>query len=213
MTVKTRGFFGEPINPELEMDILVKYIGKDGLEIKTELKYVQVNKNFNFNLFSVTKMLKKGYLLSGNKKCIKLKKAAREFMFESVIRTRGRALYCAIFMRQETQIPQSFDVASVVSDSSNLESLKEEAKKIFKINVKQAHEYLGHLSKDTTRKTALQLGMNLSRGMLSVCESCAIAKARQRNVLKETSEENKVQEYNGQCFTILPRSKCRKRRK
>jgi hypothetical protein len=32
-TVKTRGFIRESINPELEMDILVKYIGKDGLEI------------------------------------------------------------------------------------------------------------------------------------------------------------------------------------
>ncbi len=91
-------------------------------------------------------------------------------------------------------------MASLVSDSSNLESPKDEAKKIFKINVKQAHEYLGHISEDTTRKMALQLGMNLSRVKLPVCESHAIAKARQRNVPKETSEENKTQEYNGQCF-------------
>ncbi len=39
------------------------------------------------------------------------------------------------------QLPESFNMASVVSDSSNLESPKEELKKIFKINVKQAHEY------------------------------------------------------------------------
>jgi hypothetical protein len=199
-TVKTRGFVGELINPELEMDISVKYIGKDGLEIIAELKDAQVNKNFNFNLFNMTKMLKKGCLLSGNEICMKLKKGAHEFTFESVIRTRGGALYCAIFKRQETQLPESFDEASVVLDSSNLESPKEEAKKIFKINVKRAHEYLGHLSEDTTRKTALQLGMNLLRGMLPVCESCAVAMARQRNVPKKTSEENKVQKYNGQCF-------------
>jgi hypothetical protein len=135
-TVKTKGFVKESINPELEMVILVKYIGKEGLEIKSELKDVQVNKNFSFNLFSMTKMIKKGYLLSGNKKCMKLKKEAYEFMFESIIRTRRGTLYCAIFKRQETQLPESFDVASVVLDSSNLESPKEEAKKIFKINVK-----------------------------------------------------------------------------
>ncbi len=35
---------------------------------------------------------------------------------------------------------------------------------------------------------------------MRVCESCAIAKARQRNVPKETSEENKAHEFNGQCF-------------
>jgi hypothetical protein len=43
---------------------------------------------------------------------------------------------------------ENFDAASVVLDSSNLESPKEEVKKILKINVKQAHEYLGHLSED-----------------------------------------------------------------
>ncbi len=93
-------------------------------------------------------------------------------------------------------------------DSSNLESPKEEAKKILKINIKQAHEYLGHLSEDTTRKTALQLGMNLLRGTLPVCESFAIAKARQRNVPKEISGENKT---TGDTSTILPQSKCQKR--
>jgi hypothetical protein len=67
---------------------------------------------------------------------MKLKKGAHEFMFESVFKMRGGTLYCAIFKRQETQLPESFDVESVVLDSSNLESPKEEAKKIFKINVK-----------------------------------------------------------------------------
>ncbi len=95
-------------------------------------------------------------------------------------------------------------------DSSNLESPKEKAKKIFKINIKQAHEYLGHLSEDTTRKMAHQLGMNLLRGMLPVCESCAIAQAKQRNVSKETSEENKAHEMSD-ASRILPRSKCQKR--
>jgi hypothetical protein len=90
----------------------------------------------------------------------------------------------SISKRQETKLTESFNVASVVSDSSHLESPKEEAKKIFKIKVKQAHEYLGHLSEDTTRKMAHQLGMSLSRGTLPVWESCTIAKARQRNVPK-----------------------------
>jgi hypothetical protein len=89
---------------------------------------------------------------------MKLKKGAHDFMFESAIRTRGEAMYCAILKRQEMQLPECFNVASVVLDSSNLESPKEEAKKIFKINVKQAHEYLGHVSEGTTRKTAHQFG-------------------------------------------------------
>jgi hypothetical protein len=87
------------------MDIPVNYIGKDGLEINAELKDVQVNKNFNFNLFSVTKMLKKGYLLSGNMKCMKLKKGAHKFTFDSVIRMRGGALCVCVCVCVLTCLP------------------------------------------------------------------------------------------------------------
>jgi hypothetical protein len=61
--VETRGFVGESINPDLEMDIPVTYMCDDGKEIEAELKDVQVNEKFNFNLFSVTRMLQKGYIL------------------------------------------------------------------------------------------------------------------------------------------------------
>jgi hypothetical protein len=63
-------------------------------------------------------------------------------------------------------------VASLVLDTSDNTTsgveAKEALKKIFKINVKQAYEYFGHLSKDTTRMTAKYLGVNLSRGSLPV---------------------------------------------
>jgi hypothetical protein len=54
MTVKMRGFVGESINPDLEMDIPVTYMCDNGKEIEAKLKDVQVNEKFNFNLFSVT---------------------------------------------------------------------------------------------------------------------------------------------------------------
>jgi hypothetical protein len=60
---------------------------------------------------------------------MKLKKGAHKFTFESDIRTRGGALCCAIFKRQETQLPESFNVASVVLVSSNLESPKKEVRR------------------------------------------------------------------------------------
>jgi hypothetical protein len=92
-------------------------------------------------------------------------------------------------------------MASVVFDSSvNTSSgveAKEALKKIFNINVKQAHEYVGLLGKDMTRMAAKHLGMILLRGSLPVCKSCAIAKAEQRNIPKEKSGENKATEFNG----------------
>ncbi len=45
-----------------EMDIPVMYCNKDGNEIRSaELKDVQVNNRFNFNLFSMTRMLEKRF--------------------------------------------------------------------------------------------------------------------------------------------------------
>jgi hypothetical protein len=72
MTVKTQGFIGELITPDLKMDILVIYIGDDGKQIDAELRHDQVNKKFNFSLFSVTRMLQKGCTLRGDAKSISL---------------------------------------------------------------------------------------------------------------------------------------------
>ncbi len=93
-------------------------------------------------------------------------------------------------------------MASDTSEETIMKA-KEALKKIFKINVKRAHEYLGHLREDTTRLTAKYLGMNLLRGTLPVCKSCAIAKAKQKNVPKETSGVNQATEFNGGVFHDL----------
>ncbi len=56
-----------------EMDIKVMYCDKDGNEIRSaELKDVQENNWFNYNLFSLTRMLGKGFKLKGNKKLISI---------------------------------------------------------------------------------------------------------------------------------------------
>jgi hypothetical protein len=159
-TVKIKGFVGESINSDLEIDIPVTYMCENGDEIEAELQDIQVNKVFNFNLFSVTRMLQRGYKLKGDVKSMSLEKGNHKFMFDSVIRTRGGALYCARFQRNENPPPQEYDVASVVSNAD----ASVNAKNIFKINVKRAHKYLGHLNEDTTRLTANYLGMNLLPG-------------------------------------------------
>jgi hypothetical protein len=45
--------------------------------------------------------------------------------------------------------------------------------------------------------------MNLLHGLLPVCKSCAIVKAKQRNVPKETSGGSKAKEFNGRVFQDL----------
>jgi hypothetical protein len=117
-TIKMRGFVGESINQDLEMDIPVTYTCGNGKEIKAELKDVQVNEKFNFNLFSVTRMLQKGYTLKGDAKSITLEKGNHAFLFDSVIPTRGGALYCARFCRNKNSPLQDCNVASVASETS-----------------------------------------------------------------------------------------------
>ncbi len=48
------------------------------------------------------------------------------------------------------------------------------------------------LDEISTRKTAVQLEMELSRNGFAMCESCAIGKAQQRNVPKESSGEKAI---------------------
>jgi hypothetical protein len=67
------------------MNIPVMYICDDRWEIEAELKDVQVNEKFNFNLFSVTQMLQKGYILKGDADVIRLCKGNHKLKFDSVI--------------------------------------------------------------------------------------------------------------------------------
>ena len=80
-SVKMRGFnTNESAKGSVEMDIPVVYCDKDGKEVRSaELKDVQVNEGFNFNLFSVNKMLMKGYTLKGDNKSLTISKGEVSF--------------------------------------------------------------------------------------------------------------------------------------
>ncbi len=119
---------------ELKFEKMAKASAAVGKEIKAELKEVQVNEKFNFNLISVTRMLQKGCTLKGDAKSITLEKGNHAFVFDSVIWTRGGALYCARFCRNKNSPLQDCDMASVASDMSEETTTKskEAMKKISK---------------------------------------------------------------------------------
>ncbi len=66
-------------------------------------------------------------------------------------------------------------------------------------NIKKLHELPGHNNKNDTRQMASHLGWIITRGPLGVCESCANAKARQKNVPKISTGE-KATVINGRWF-------------
>jgi len=68
-TIKMKGWMNNSAAGTYEMDIPVRYCDRDGNKLRAAcLTDVQVNERFNFNLFSITKMLLKGYQLKGDKK-------------------------------------------------------------------------------------------------------------------------------------------------
>ena len=64
------------------------------------------------------------------------------------------------------------------------------------MSIKTAHEKLGHMSEEITRKTARTLGWPITRGSLKTCEPCALGKSKQKNV-PQVSEAPKAT-VNGQ---------------
>jgi hypothetical protein len=73
----------------------------------------------------------------------------------------------------------------------NEESMQELTLSI-KMSIEQVHTILGHSSKGMTQKTAEALGILIMRGALKTCKSCAIAKAKQKNVNDESEGEKIV---------------------
>jgi hypothetical protein len=189
--VQTHGFEGETIQPDCEMVIPVTYVDVNGTEkLNVVLGVVQTNEKFNYNLFSVTKMLLKGYKLKGDKHLITVWNQTRLIVFDLVIRTKNGAHFCAKFTRNICESEMANSVIQAVESGSKI------AKKILKANIKRAHKCFGHMNEIATCKTAAQLGMELSLTGFAMCESCAIGKVQQHNVPKESPGE-KATTFNG----------------
>ena len=123
-----------------------------------------------FNLFSLTKMQRSGWKLIGDDKAIMLVKNGVEIKFDIVIPTKEGAIF-ALYHRRDNP---SAEMGQIM------------ATKPVTMNIAQAHDKLGHLNEDSTRKVAKYMGWTITRGTLQVCEGCAAAKAKQKNVVKQS---------------------------
>jgi hypothetical protein len=57
-----------------------------------------------------------------------------------------------------------------------------------RMSIKEAHDKLGHADENAIRKAAKALEIETLRGTMKACEACAVAKAKQKNVPKESHE-------------------------
>jgi uncharacterized protein YnzC (UPF0291/DUF896 family) len=54
------------------------------------------------------------------------------------------------------------------------------------MNILKAHQLLGHKSEANTSKSEKTLGWVISHGSMPVCEACALAKEKQKDVPKKS---------------------------
>jgi hypothetical protein len=123
----TQGIVGDSVLPKCELDIPCVHFYKDGAHVEeviiTDVSHLPEG---NFNLFSVTRLQKKGWTLTGNADYIKLHKGGKKLLFNKVINTPKGALSVGKFSRKEGD--------EVVVGATSKAPI---------YNIKKAHELLG----------------------------------------------------------------------
>lgn len=141
--------------------------------IINEVKYVP---NLYANLFSINKAIKNGFNLSNNGTSICLTKGSASITFDRVINT-----LCGSIS----------GIKMVCKESSVAYTAQGKTESVNSIDINKFHEMIGHCGSDHLKRTAAIHGLRL-KGDLKICEDCAVAKARQKNVNQDWKEGSQV---------------------
>ena len=139
------------------------------------IKDVAYAKGASCNLFRLTYMLRKGWEIHGTGDYIKLKKDKITITFDIKIRTPKGMLFVMKFVRT----PPSDLTMNGIDTAKTL-------------NITKAHRILTHIGEEDTRKIMAHLGYTLTRGTLKVCDSCGLAKAKRKAIVKFRDSEIKI---------------------
>jgi hypothetical protein len=139
---------------------------------KVAIENVSYLLNGTFNLFSLTQMILKGWVMGNNTTSIWIEKGRNKVTFNLVIPTPKGIMFAMYFAK----------IAGATIDKAPT--------KVPTMMIDQAHVRLGHMSEDATRKTVKALNLILTKGTLKACDACAACaatKAKQKNVPKTSS--------------------------
>ena len=162
---------GKAIKAEVVGKLRGTICNKFGEEIQpATLNNVKYVPDGRFNLFSLTKRMRVGWKLSGDKDAIKLTSpdGKQNVVFDIKVNTTEGVIYC-MYLRRTLPEVAAANVQMPV-----------------KMNIVQAHAKFGHCDEAATRQAAKILGIELVKGTLPPCEACAAAKAKQKNVPKSS---------------------------
>jgi hypothetical protein len=178
---------GEQMKSTAVGDLPVVICDRFGREVEAAvIKDVSVIPNASFNMFSVSKAVKDGWLLTGDAdQGLVLTKGTTRVCFDIKIHTKRGVLYC-VCMKREANVDEVAAGAAVGAKTKA-------------IQIKTAHDQLGHCDEESVRAVARQFGWTIARGSLAPCRDCAAGKARQANVPK-VSVHVPSKEVNGRIF-------------
>jgi hypothetical protein len=109
-------------------------------------------------------------LLSGDKTAIWLTNADQKETFNMKIPTNKGLLFAMYFKRES-------EITATATDKPK------------RMSIAEAHNKLGHSNEDATCKTAAELGIKITQGVMKPCAAWAAAKAKQKSAPKETDHE------------------------
>jgi hypothetical protein len=148
-------------------------IQRDGSTKPISLNNVAYVPSLCTNLFSITQAMKQGSSLSSKGLIISLSKGETKLSFDRIYDTKLGHV-CGIQMRpRQTQESVAYLTQGV------------------KMTYSKAHQVLGHTGEMRTRATSESLGWKIGPTS-KVCESCPIAKAKQKNVKKTGSKDEQI---------------------
>ena len=150
----------------------VKTTDEQGKDICIELHDVKYVPELWCNLFSLTRAMSKGAVIRSKGMQLIVSNGNKTTKFEVIMRNGDQVILGARFLRMKNYI--------------NYEELQRGTT----LSIMDLHERLGHVSINTTKKTAKEFEWNLT-GETLVCESCAMAKARQANISKDNKQSTK----------------------
>lgn len=168
--ISTTGMSGPAVGTEAVGDLAGVVCNKFGEKLKrVRLNQVGYSPKNNYNLFSITKRLKQGWVLGGDGSSIWIEHGDTQLVFDIVINTPNG---CVFAMYLERHITETAAAAPTGPGK--------------RMTIQQAHALLNHKSEDETRKTAKRLGWEITSGGLGPCDYCAKGKAKQKNIVKES---------------------------
>ena len=122
------------------------------------------------NLLSLTKAVSNGMSLRNDRDTFVLGNKNFELRFEEKLKTKRGHVMGAYFKTQDDNVRDEQALATMDS-----------------YDVMDFHQRMGHANEQILRKFAKQHGINLT-GKFGVCEPCALAKSKQKNVPKKPSD-------------------------